>query len=156
MNNRKQTNRSVPTTPEFKIDPRVPRTLDCTGLDYEEAPDGDFFVLLRLEADSPTQVIVSSRTEDIFSVEQRCIIAAGASSLDPWWGEQLWHTLLDQNGQHAMGAWEVASHDGVEVAIFKVMLPANASGDEMRAAIIFTVLKTHELRIHLQDRFQMN
>lgn len=157
MKNDTQTNRPpYPASTVSEIDPRVAVVLAEAGLEYEEFTEGNCCVTLLLEPGLSESVVVSSRTVEVASREQRRIFTVGCTNNDPCWGENLWRTLLQLNGMYNAGMWEITTRGEFEVAIFSVSIPADASAEEMRATLTLAALNSHDLKVLLQHGLFLN
>ena len=112
-------------------DPRVRRALDSAEVKYTIDKDGDFRIGWNTEDSRDHMVFVNGKTSEFGGMEVREVWAIGfrADSVD---ANNL-QALLELNHSYKLGAWEIAVQNGKTVAIFCVKIPADASGETLRA-----------------------
>ncbi len=106
--------------------------LDAKGLKYEVDKDGDFKMIYEMADSKRTQtVFVRSPTFSFGGLEAREIWSPAYRSEDGKLPVDVANSLLEQNAELKLGAWE--NQGGIAVMVMKI--PADASADQLIAAI---------------------
>ncbi len=120
--------------PKPKTEPAasIKAQLDAKGLKYEIDKDGDFKMIYEMADSKRTQtVFVRSPTFSYGGFESREIWSPAYRSENGKLPVDVANTLLEQNAELKLGAWE--NQGGIAVMVLKI--PADASADQLMAAI---------------------
>lgn len=127
-----------------KGDPRVRAILDAANVRYEIDRDGDFKITYGYEDKRSQLVFINSNTEIFAGIEVREVWSVALKGLGQLSAEVA-NDLLERNGRYKMGSWEIARREGQIVAIFKVVISANASRSELMPVVEMVGIQADEV-----------
>ena len=112
-------------------DSRVIRALESADVKYTVDKDGDFRVLWGTGDSRDHLVFVKGKTIEFQGIELREVWAVGfkTESVDA----DALQKLLELNRSYKIGAWEIAVQNGKTLAVFSLKIPADASGEILKA-----------------------
>jgi len=120
-----------------KGDPRIRAILEEEDIQYEIDSDNDFKIVIGLENDRSQVVFVNSNTETFAGVEIREIWSIGLKQNEPLSADMA-NELLRRNNQYKVGSWSVVQGDDEVLAVFTIVVSADADNSEI-LQIIFAV-----------------
>lgn len=126
-------------------DPRVKKTLERLGLNYQLSKSGNFNVTYNIEDTERTHMVtIMSKTETYRGIEIREIYAI-AASLDDYPPEELIYRMMEENSTLKLGAWGMeASSDGVYI-YFTTKIPADVKDNDLKYYSYFVAEIADEL-----------
>ena len=130
-------------------DPRVKKTLERLGLNYQLSKSGNFNVTYNIENSERTHMVtIMSKTETYRGIEIREIYAI-AASLDDYPPEELIYRMMEENSTLKLGAWGMeASSDGVYI-YFTTKIPADVKDNDLKYYSYFVAEIADELEEEL-------
>ena len=115
----------------------VQSLLDEAGLNYEIDGDGDFKLTFEYDDGRSHVVFVNSRVETWQKNRLREVWAVGWAPAEDVTKlpADVAANLIRANAKMKLGAWQVTKIGGREVAVFRVVIPADASGQMVKDSL---------------------
>lgn len=127
-----------------KEDNRVRQALENAGLKYSINKSGDFRLVIGVKDGRTQLVAVNSRTSTYDRIETRRVWAVAFSTGEEVSKSNL-QTLLERNDDYKLGAWSLDRENGKWFAKFRVSVPADCQGSELRSFIKCVAETTDEI-----------
>jgi hypothetical protein len=115
---------------EDRMDPRLKRQLDMSGLRYTVSDEGNAKVLIEYDDGRSQLVVINSETDAAGSYEDRDVwsgVLVTDGKLEQWVGQ----TLLEANGEMKIGAFAMVG----TTVIFKADAPTECTPDALKTII---------------------
>ena len=127
-----------------KGDPRIRTILDEEDIKYEIDSDGDYKIILGLEDDRSQVVFINSNTETFADVEIREVWSIGLKGSGQLSAEMA-NELLRRNQQYKVGGWSIAQSDEQILALFKIVISAEANKSELISVLLASAVQADEI-----------
>ncbi len=113
-------------------DPRVKKTLERLGLNYQISKSGNFTVTYNIEnSDRTHMVTIKSQTEMYRGIEIREIFAI-AAALDDYPPDELVYRMMEENSTLKLGAWAMEADSSGVYIYFTTKIPADVRDNDLK------------------------
>lgn len=127
-----------------KGDSRVGAILDAEDMKYEIDDDGDYKLIFGLENDRTQLVFINSQTDTFAGVEIREVWSVGLKGSGQL-SATVANELLERNAKYKVGGWQVINKDGQVLALFTIVLSADADQSELVTVLNAVAIQADEI-----------
>ncbi len=113
-------------------DPRVKKSLERLGLNYQLSKSGNYNVTFQIEnSDRTHMVTIMSKTETYRGIEIREIYAI-AAALEDYPPEELIYRMMEENSTLKLGAWAMEADSSGVYIYFTTKIPADVKDNDLK------------------------
>ena len=113
-------------------DPRIKKSLERLGLNYQLSKSGNYNVTFKIENSERTHMVtIKSKTETYRGIEIREIYAI-AAALNDYPPEELIYLMMEQNSTLKLGAWAMEADSSGVYIYFTTKIPADVKDNDLK------------------------